>query len=135
MFGEGGCDAALASKLMQTTSTVAQLARELEIQAKERERAALNRYVAYMREQQLQCDMSLPLLPSPLELSRCSLTQSQQLTQQAVQGVSAGVQGAPAGAVRFGSLVAAENIENDFMRRFFSIMPRQPTIAPTLLIS
>ncbi len=124
MFGEGGCDAALASKLMQTTSTVAQLARELEIQAKERERAALNRYVAYMREQQLQCDMSLPLLPSPLELSRCSLTQSQQLTQQAVQGASAGVQGAPAGAVRFGSLVAAENIENDFMRRFFSIMPR-----------
>ena len=126
LFDEGGCDAALAAKVMQTSSTVAQLCKELQIQSQEREKAVMHRYLAYAQEQQLQGDESLPHLPSPLELSRASIaTQSQQPTQHALTAASNSASGSS--AIRFGSFPPAERMENDLMRRFFTLMPQVAT--------
>ena len=110
MFTEGGCDAALAAKLMQTSATVAQLTSELEIQSERREMAALQRYVLYAHEQQLQSDESIPYLPSPLELGRCNDCSGEAQPSQ------------EAGRLTFGRVAARDAIENSFMQRFFAMV-------------
>ena len=47
---EGGCDAAMAAKLMQTGCTISQLCKEISNVAEQREKASLQRYVAYMHD-------------------------------------------------------------------------------------
>ena len=119
VLGEGGCDATLAAKLMQTESTVAALAKELAVDAQTRERAALERYVSYMYEQQ-QLVNDEHLLLSPLELSRPSvaLPAAQKLTA-----------GAVAGQERYGLLPSdTEHVSDPFMRRWFELFrATQPT--------
>ena len=45
---EGGCDATMAAKLMQTGCTVSQLYREITSAAEQREKACLHRYACFM---------------------------------------------------------------------------------------
>ena len=114
LLNEGGCDATLAARLMQTNTTVAQLVRTLMTEAGMREKGAMERYIAYMREQQLQLDDKLPQLPSPLELSRPSASASQPPTERAMAEQS---------AVSFGgALPATDTISNDIMRRMVDAM-------------
>ena len=78
IFEEGGCDAAMAAKLMQTGCTVSQLCKEIRSVAEQREKASLQRYLAYMHEQKLQVEDQHPQLPSALNLSRPSSSASHQ---------------------------------------------------------
>ena len=78
-----------------------------------REKAALERYIGYMHEQQLQLDESLPQLSSPLELSRSSASTSEATTARAAQHDT---------SVVYGSLPSASDINNDVMRRFLALM-------------
>ena len=113
IFGEGGCDATLAARLMRTSTTVSQLCKELTLSAKLRERMALERYVAYMHEQRLQLDDSLPQLPSALELARSSAPESARLTSQGLASCSSEVEFRPAPSI--------SAISNSLMRRFLAL--------------
>ena len=118
IFNEGGCDASLAAKLMQTEATAAALCRDVRIIVVERERAALQRYIAYMREQQLQLDSSLPQLPSALELSRPASTDVQRLTTTAVAAAATATE---ADHIVM-QPVSSEAVSN-FFRRFLALRP------------
>ena len=71
IFDSSGCDYLLAAKLMQTEATVAHMTKELKLMSEQREKAALERYIAYMHNQQLLLTDRFSL-PSALELSRPS---------------------------------------------------------------
>ena len=69
-FSEGGCDALFASRLLDTSCTVGQLAKELLGASQARERMVLRRYIAYMTEQRCKLDETTEQLASPLDLAR-----------------------------------------------------------------
>ena len=110
LFDEGGCDARMAAKMMQTSGTVASLCREIKVSAETSERAAMCRYLAYAAEQRAQADDSLAQLPSALELSRSDSRVGVRPTEGAL-AVADQLQSQPLPA-------SAEAVSNSIMRRF-----------------
>ena len=121
LFDEGGCDARMAAKLMQTSGTVASLCREIKVGAETSERAAMYRYLAYVAEQRAHADDSLAQLPSALELSRSVLPSALELSRSDSRVGVRPTEGALAIAAQLQSQTMpaiAEAVSNSIMRRF-----------------
>jgi hypothetical protein len=114
---EGGCDAAMAAKLMQTGCTVSQLCKEISNVAEQREKVSLQRYLAYMLEQRLQAEDQLPQLPSALNLSRPSSSAS----HQTLSGPALASQGSLATTCLPSSHGGGFVWHNSFMERFLTL--------------
>lgn len=120
---EGGCDAAMAAKLMQTGCTISQLCKEISNVAEQREKASLQRYLAYMHEQRLQDDDQVPQLPSALNLSRPSSSAS----HRTLSGPALASQGQLATTCLPSSHDRSGFVwHNSIMERFLKLQQQQP---------
>ena len=109
-FSSQGCDKGLAARLMETTSTVAALCREFELSFGRREKALMERYIAYMKKQQRQQRSSdPPPLAGALEASR-----PQRVTAKAIASAGEAITSIPIPN-------DATVIENSILRRFLEL--------------